>query len=169
MNTTLLAQVEPGVMRRALGHFPTGVVVVTADTPEGKVGMTLQSFMSLSLEPALILLSVARTSKSWPAIREAGRFVVNILAEGQGTLARQFAASGTDKFADVAVTDTPDASGPVLDGAVAWIDCELTDEFDGGDHIIVVAQVRTLSPDEVACAAPLVFHRSKFPTLTLQG
>lgn len=160
--------IEPSLMRRVLGHFPTGVVVVTANPADGPIGMTLQSFMSLSLEPPLVLLSIGRGSKTWPAMRDVGRFVINVLAEDQSTLARQFAASGTDKFAGVSWSPLPATGSPVLDGAVAWIDCEQAGEFDGGDHVIVVARVLAVSPETETATGPLVFHRSAFPTLEHQ-
>lgn len=154
-------------MRQALGHFPTGVVVITSLHNDVPVGMTLQSFVSLSLDPPLILLSVARSSTTWPLIERSGRFVVNVLAQEQDLVARQFARSGTDKFAGVEALHVDGLGGSVIAGGVAWIDCSVQDEFDGGDHIIVVARVLALecpSRDGEALP-PLVFHKSGFQTL----
>lgn len=163
MSNTLI---EGSTFREVMGHFPTGVVVVTSMNGGEPLGMTLQSFVSLSLEPPLVLLSVARTSRTWPRIAEAGHFVVNILAEGQGELARTFARSGADKFAGVRLAECPRASAPVLAEAVAWIGCEIRAEYDGGDHLIVVAQVNELEVHPSAptgeAARALVFHRSGF-------
>lgn len=155
-------------MRSVFGHFPTGVVIVTATVDSDPVGMTLQSFLSLSLDPPLALLSVATTSTSWPRIANAGHFVVNVLAEHQSGLARQFAMSGIDKFDGVSYTTDPLSGAPRLDGAAAWINCRTESEYDGGDHTIVVAHVvaAQVSPLEQHATAPLVFHRSGYPRLT---
>jgi 3-hydroxy-9,10-secoandrosta-1,3,5(10)-triene-9,17-dione monooxygenase reductase component len=154
--------VDPGVMRDVLGHFASGVTVVTADTPEGPIGFTCQSFSSLSLDPPLVALAPARTSRTWARLREIGRFCVNVLAEGQDAVSQNFARSGTDKFAGVPWT--PSAHGsPVLDDVVAWIDGELWAEYDGGDHTIVVARVLDLGA--VADRRPLLFHRGAYGLL----
>jgi flavin reductase (DIM6/NTAB) family NADH-FMN oxidoreductase RutF len=151
--------VDPQVMREVLGHFASGVTVVTAVDADGPVGFTCQSFSSLSLDPPLVAFAPARTSTTWPRLRQAGRFCVNVLAEEQSELSRQFARSGTDKFAGVGWAPGPYGS-PVLEGVVAWIDGELWAEYDGGDHTIVVARVLDLGAD--ASRAPLVFHRGAY-------
>jgi 3-hydroxy-9,10-secoandrosta-1,3,5(10)-triene-9,17-dione monooxygenase reductase component len=135
--------VDPQVMREVLGHFASGVTVVTAVTDDGPTGFTCQSFSSLSLEPPLIAFAPARTSLTWPRLRAIGTFCVNVLAEGQDDVSQNFARSGADKFAGVRWS--PSAHGsPVLDDVVAWIDGELWAEYDGGDHSIVVARVLDL-------------------------
>jgi 3-hydroxy-9,10-secoandrosta-1,3,5(10)-triene-9,17-dione monooxygenase reductase component len=133
--------------------------VVTATAAEGPVGFTCQSFSSLSLEPPLVAFAPARTSTTWPLLRDAGRFCVNVLAEEQSELSRQFARSGTDKFAGVSWSPSPYGC-PVLDGVVAWIDSELWAEYDGGDHTIAVARVLDLGAD--ASRTPLLFHRGSY-------
>jgi 3-hydroxy-9,10-secoandrosta-1,3,5(10)-triene-9,17-dione monooxygenase reductase component len=151
--------VDPHVMRDVLGHFASGVTVVTATTPDGPIGFTCQSFSSLSLDPPLVAFAPARTSSTWPRLREAGRFCVNVLSEEQSDLSQAFARSGTDKFAGVSWAPSPHGS-PVLDGVVAWIDGELWAEYDGGDHTIVVARVLDLGADPAR--RPLVFHRGNY-------
>ena len=154
--------VGPQVMRDVLGHFASGVTVVTAETPEGPIGFTCQSFSSLSLDPPLVALAPARTSRTWTRLREIGRFCINVLAEGQDAVSQNFARSGTDKFAGVRWS--PSTHGcPVLHGVVAWIDGELWAEYDGGDHTIVVARVLDLGavPDR----RPLLFHRGAYGLL----
>jgi 3-hydroxy-9,10-secoandrosta-1,3,5(10)-triene-9,17-dione monooxygenase reductase component len=151
--------VDPRVMRDVLGHFASGVTVVTAVGPDGPIGFTCQSFSSLSLDPPLVALAPARTSSTWPRLRAAGRFCVNVLAEEQSGLSQAFARSGTDKFAGVSWAPSPHGS-PMLDGVVAWIDSELWAEYDGGDHTIVVARVLDLGAD--ADRSPLVFHRGNY-------
>jgi 3-hydroxy-9,10-secoandrosta-1,3,5(10)-triene-9,17-dione monooxygenase reductase component len=123
------------------------------------VGFTCQSFSSLSLEPPLVAFAPARSSRTWPQLREAGRFCVNVLSDEQSDLSRQFSRSGTDKYAGVSWSPSPLGS-PRLDGAVAWIDSELWAEYDGGDHVIVVARVLDLGAD--AARTPLLFHRGAY-------
>lgn len=146
-------------MREVMGHFASGVVVVTAMTAEGPAGFTCQSFSSLSLDPPLVSFSPARTSSTWPRIRDADSFCVNVLAEGHAELSGQFARSGTDKYAGVDWVGAP-SGAPVLDGVAAWIDCTLEHEYPGGDHTIVVGRVRDLGADE-GCS-PLLFHRGGY-------
>jgi len=153
------AVVDPRVMRDVLGHFVSGVTVVTAMGTGGPVGFTCQSFSSLSLDPPLVAFAPARSSSTWPRLREAGRFCVNVLAEEQSGLSRQFARSGTDKYAGVHWAPSPHGS-PMLEGVVAWIDSELWAEYDGGDHTIVVARVLDLGAD--ASRTPLLFHRGAY-------
>jgi 3-hydroxy-9,10-secoandrosta-1,3,5(10)-triene-9,17-dione monooxygenase reductase component len=153
------AVVDPRLMRDVLGHFVSGVTVVTAMGADGPVGFTCQSFSSLSLDPPLVAFAPARTSTTWPQLREARRFCVNVLAEEQSHLSRQFALSGTDKYAGINWSPSPYGS-PVLEGVVAWIDSELWAEYDGGDHMIVVARVLDLGAD--ASRVPLLFHRGAY-------
>jgi 3-hydroxy-9,10-secoandrosta-1,3,5(10)-triene-9,17-dione monooxygenase reductase component len=158
--------VDPHVLRDVLGHFASGVTVVTAVTAEGPIGFTCQSFSSLSLDPPLVAFAPARTSRTWPRLREIGRFCVNVLAEGQDAVSQNFARSSPDKFADV--TWRPSAHGaPVLSGIVAWIDGELWAEYDGGDHTIAVARVLDLGshPDR----RPLLFHRGAYGLLRTEA
>jgi len=158
--------VDPQAMREVLGHFASGVTVVTALTADGPAGFTCQSFSSLSLDPPLVAFAPARTSRTWPALRTIGRFCVNVLAEGQDAVSGNFARSGVDKFDGVPWS--PSAHGsPVLDGVVAWIDAELWAEYDGGDHSIVVARVLDLGaePDR----RPLLFHRGVYGLLHRGG
>jgi flavin reductase (DIM6/NTAB) family NADH-FMN oxidoreductase RutF len=93
--------VDPRLMREVLGHFASGVTVVTAMTTDGPIGFTCQSFSSLSLDPPLVAFAPARTSGTWSRLRAAGQFCVNVLAEEQSGLSQAFARSGTDKFAGV--------------------------------------------------------------------
>jgi flavin reductase (DIM6/NTAB) family NADH-FMN oxidoreductase RutF len=146
-------------MREVLGHFASGIVVVTAAGPDGPLGFTCQSFASLSLDPALISFSPSRTSSTWPRIRAAGAFCVNVLASDQQQHSAGFARSGADKFAGVNWWPGPDGA-PVLDGACAWISCTLWREYDGGDHTIVAGRVRDLGADE--SRSPLLFHRGRY-------
>jgi len=129
--------------RRVIGGFASGITVVTAVDDGDPVGMTCQSFFSLSLDPPLIAFSPSLTSTSYPRIRAAGAFCVNILEAGQEALCNQFARSGEDKWRGVSWE--PGATGaPRLDGVLASIDCELENEFVTGDHYLTVGRVRAL-------------------------
>jgi len=151
--------IDPRAMRDVLGHFATGVTVVTAAGPDGPLGFTCQSFSSLSLDPPLVTFAPARSSTTWPRVRAVGSFCVNVLSAEQEGLSRQFGRSGADKYAGVGWVPGPQGS-PVLDGVVAWIDCTLAAEHDGGDHTMVVGRVLGLGADPTR--SPLVFHRGGY-------
>ncbi|GEL19621.1 flavin reductase family protein [Pseudonocardia asaccharolytica] len=146
-------------MRDVLGHFVSGVVVITAHGGARPVGFTCQSFASLSLDPPLVSFCPARTSTTWPKIREIGRFCVNVLAEDHQHHSLRFARSGVDKFAGVEWQPAP-SGAPILEGVSAWIDCSLWQEYDGGDHTIAVGHVHDLgaAPDRL----PLLFYRGRY-------
>ena len=154
--------VDPRLLRDVLGHFASGVTVVTAVTADGPIGFTCQSFSSLSLHPPLVVIAPARTSRTWPRLRDLGRFCVNVLAEDQVELSARFARSAVDKFAGVSWRPSPSGQ-PVLDDVVAWIDCELWAEYDGGDHTLVAARVLDLGADPGR--RPLLFHRGAYGLL----
>ncbi|MBN9622020.1 MAG: flavin reductase family protein [Actinobacteria bacterium] len=144
--------------RRVLGHFPTGVTVITAHGEAGPVGMAANSFTSVSLDPPLVLICPAKSSTTWPHIRDAGRFCANILADHHAEVCRQFSRTDVDRFAGVSWHERP--GGPALDEAVAWVECEIDSEYDAGDHEIVVARVGPIQSAEAA--QPLVFFRGGF-------
>lgn len=152
--------VAAGEFRRVLGHFASGVTVVTAVDEDGPAGFACQSFASLSLEPPLVVFMVGRASTTWPRIARAGRFCVNVLGEEQDGLCRGFAVSGADKFARVTHRPAPATGSPLLDGVVAWIDCTVQAVHTGGDHLIVVGHVEALGAEEDR--VPLLFHRGRF-------
>jgi 3-hydroxy-9,10-secoandrosta-1,3,5(10)-triene-9,17-dione monooxygenase reductase component len=146
--------------RNVLGHFATGVAVVTAIDGDTLAGMTVQSFCSLSLDPPLIVVCPGLSSTSWPRIERAGRLCVNLLAEGQERLARQFSKPGIDKYEGVGWTPAPHTGSPVIEGALAWIDCTAERAYSGGDHLIVVCRVHALSAR--TDRRPLIFFQSGF-------
>ena len=154
--------VDPATFRAVLGRFCSGITVITALGPGGPLGLTCQSFSSLSLDPPLVLFSPSRGSTTWPRIREVGQLCVNVLAEEHSWLAAAMAKSGTDKFAGVCWS-TSAHGAPRLDGAVAWLDCAVEAEHDGGDHTIVVASVHGLSPGPAA--RPLLYYRGQYAAL----
>ncbi len=152
-------------MRRVLGSFASGVVVVTGDDDGVPVGITCQSFASVSLDPPLVLFCPARTSSSWPRIEASGRFVVNVLASDQRALSDRFSTRRTDKFADLEWEETP--WGPSLPGSLATVRCAVEAVHPGGDHHIVVGRVEQLvshRDDE-----PLVFFRGAFGLTSSAG
>ena len=151
--------VEPAKFRQVLGHFPTGVTVITAAPDHTPVGLAVGSFFSVSLDPPLVGFCAGKSSSSWPRIHESGVFCVNILAEDQEDVCRSFASKDIDKFASVGWK--PAATGaPRLNDVLAWIDCELDAVHDAGDHHLVVGRVLEL---EVAReGGPLLFFRGGY-------
>lgn len=147
--------------RSILGRFATGVVAITAVDPEtGRpTGLAANSFTSVSLDPALVAFCVAHTSTTWPKLRGADRHCVNILSEPQREVCLQLATKGGDKFADLTWTSSPGGS-PVIDGALAWLECSVEAEYTAGDHVIVVARVHHL--DKHHDGEPLVFYRGSY-------
>jgi 3-hydroxy-9,10-secoandrosta-1,3,5(10)-triene-9,17-dione monooxygenase reductase component len=147
--------------RAILGRFATGVVAITAIDPESGVptGLAANSFTSVSLDPPLVGFCVAHTSSTWPKLRSADRQCVNILSEPQTEVCLQLAAKGGDKFAGLEWTTSPSGS-PVLDGALAWIECSVEAEYMAGDHVIVVARVHHL--DKHHDGEPLVFYKGGY-------
>jgi 3-hydroxy-9,10-secoandrosta-1,3,5(10)-triene-9,17-dione monooxygenase reductase component len=145
--------------RRVFACLPTGVTVITAYSAGTPVGMAANSVTSVSLDPLLVLFCPARSSETWPVIRDVGAFCINIMAGHHEDTTRRFAAKGVDRFAEVRWTDRD--SGPALDDAAAWIECRLTDEHDAGDHTIVVARVVAIEAGEESADA-LIFHRGAY-------
>ncbi|MBB2893846.1 flavin reductase [Flexivirga oryzae] len=133
---------DEGIYRQTLGHYPTGVAVVTAMKPDGTpTGMTVGSFTSVSLDPPLIAFLPSKTSSSWAALRECGdTFGVNILAADQEVVCRRIASSGNDKFNAVAWHESP-LGLPILDGCVAYLECRVSEVRDAGDHDLVLGEV----------------------------
>ena len=162
MDGTVILDALPdrSTLRHILGHYPTGVCVITAVEPGGRaVAMVVGSFTSVSLDPPLVAFFPDRASSSWPAIRRAGRFCVNVLSSNQRELCRRFSARSGDKFADLAFRLSKGGS-PVLDGIVAWIDCTLDAVHDAGDHFIVLGQICEF--DIVRAEQPLLFFRGRY-------
>lgn len=156
------AQVSSDAMRTVLGHFLSGVTVVTSVGDDGPLGFTCQSFSSLSLEPPLIAIFPARTSNTWAQIRDTGRFCVNVLSQHQVELSTRFARHVPDRFDGVEWSLSPLGS-PLLGGVVAWMDCTLWREYDGGDHTIVAGHVEHLGA--MSENGPLAFHRGNYEQL----
>lgn len=155
------------VYRDVLGRFCTGVVVVTAlDENEHPVGLTVGSFSSVSMEPALVAFFVDHNSTTFPKVREYGHFCANILSADQHDLGRAFARRGADKFAGVEWTSAATGS-PRLAGAHAWIDCVVDDVRAVGDHDLVVGRIAELGASDER--DPLLFYSSTFHQLRPVG
>jgi flavin reductase (DIM6/NTAB) family NADH-FMN oxidoreductase RutF/DNA-binding IclR family transcriptional regulator len=154
--------------RQVLGHFPTGVAVVTGVDADGNpAGMAVGSFSSVSLDPPLVAFMPDKSSSSWPKFRDSGAFCVNILGAEQESVCRTFAMKGGDKFAELAWRPANSGS-PIVDGALAWIDCDIDVVHEAGDHYIVIGLVREL--DIGTPALPLVFFQGgygRFSSLSL--
>ncbi|MFD9664109.1 flavin reductase family protein [Rhodococcus sp. NPDC059968] len=151
--------VDTRELRDVLGHFCSGVTVVTAMVGEEPAGFTCQSFSALSLDPPQVLLCPSRRSTSWPAIRTTETFCINVLSSGQHNLSDRFAKSGGPKFEGVQWR--PAGRGaPILGGVAAWFEVTLAAEHDGGDHLIAVADLLDFASDSTT--QPLVFHRSRY-------
>jgi 3-hydroxy-9,10-secoandrosta-1,3,5(10)-triene-9,17-dione monooxygenase reductase component len=148
--------------RQVLGHFPTGVCVVTAIVDHQPVGVAIGSFFSISLDPPLVGFCAGKGSSTWPKLKEAGKFCVNILSADQESVSRVFASKDADKFEGMAWDHSPLGS-PRLGDTLAWIDCELEAVHDAGDHEIAVGAVHDLGvADE---GHPLVFFRGGYSNL----
>jgi 3-hydroxy-9,10-secoandrosta-1,3,5(10)-triene-9,17-dione monooxygenase reductase component len=156
------AGVSSSRFREVLGHFASGLTVVTGVDDDGPVGFTCQAFMSLSLEPPLIAIAPSKASTSWPRIAPLGTFCANVMSEDQEELCRDFAISGADqhdKFSGVGWSPGP-GGPPILDGALAWVECRITQSHDAGDHVLVVAEVVDLGVDH--SGRPVIFYRGGF-------
>jgi flavin reductase (DIM6/NTAB) family NADH-FMN oxidoreductase RutF len=151
---------DQATFRRVLGHYPTGVCVVTAMPDDGQpVGMAVGSFASVSLHPPLVAFFADRMSTSWPRIAAAGHFCVNVLAAHQQPLCRTFASKAADKFAGVPYRLSA-MGGPILDDVVAWVDCALHAVHAAGDHDIVLGAVHALEVERPH--APLLFFQGGY-------
>lgn len=159
--------IDSRVFRNVLGHFPTGVVVVTAIAREGApVGMAVGSFTSVSLDPPLVAFLPDRASSSFPRIREADSFCVNVLASDQEPVCRAFAMKKTDKFDGIAWEHAP-SGAPRIAGAVAWIDCVPHQIHEAGDHYIVLGRVTGLGVPKPTI--PLLFFQGGYGAFAPQA
>ncbi|WP_375404433.1 flavin reductase family protein [uncultured Sphingomonas sp.] len=150
---------DAAAFRRVLGHYPTGVCVVTAMTDDGPTGMVVGSFTSASLEPPLVAFLPDRRSTTWSRIEGVGRFCVNILASEQHAVCDALAKRGGDKFRGISHRLSANGS-PILDSVVAWIDCEVQAVHDAGDHLFVLGRVIDLEVEQPQ--SPLIFFQGGY-------
>ena len=177
--------IAPDEYRRVLGHFATGVTVITTADGDGPAGFTCQSFAALSLDPPLVLFCPGTSSATGRRVIEAGRFCANVLADSQRDLARGFAGKAADKFAGVDWSLSP-AGLPRLDGAHAWVDASVEAVHDAGDHHLVIGRVTALatgssehsgssgplaagSSGNSGSGQPLLFYRGRFTVPEPEG
>ena len=148
--------------RAVMGHFATGVAVITARDDRGAVGMTTNALTSLSLEPLLLLVCFDHTARTLPVVRATRRFGVNVLRAGQEDVAGRFASKlpPDEKFGGVPHSVEHDV--PVLDGVLAWLACDLRELHPGGDHTIGIGEVAAMGHHE---GPPLVWHRGAYTSL----
>lgn len=169
MSAQQLDAVAARHFRNVLGQLPTGVVAITAcSAVDGSpVGMTLGSFTSVSLDPPLVAFLPDRSSSTFPHIREAGKFCANILSNNQKEVSRTFATRGVDRFAAIDWRPAPHTGSPIIEGSLAWIDCEIVQIHEAGDHDIVIGRVLELQTQTTGF--PLVYFQGGYGTFTLRS
>jgi 3-hydroxy-9,10-secoandrosta-1,3,5(10)-triene-9,17-dione monooxygenase reductase component len=151
---------EPGRFRQVLGHFCTGLTVITTLDAGEPAGFACQSFAALSLDPPLVLFCPSRSSTTWPRIARSGHFCANVLAAGQQELARIFGTSGAAaRFGGVSWSRSS-SGAPVLDGVLTWAGCTVEAVHEAGDHFVVIGRVAELG----GCRGgqPLLFYRGRY-------
>ena len=160
--------IEPLSFREALGHYASGITVITSLIDGNPIGFTCQSFYSVSMNPPLVSFSVMSSSASYPGIRSAGRFAVNILSGEQVGVSNRFARKGTDKWQGVDWQVSP-LGNPVIAGSLHWLDCEIHAEHVAGDHVIVVGEVKALNVQDAVAMQPLLYFKGQYCNLAAPG
>lgn len=155
---------DPAALRRAFGAFPTGVVALAAEVDGRALGLAASSFTSVSLDPPLVSVSLARGSKTWPDLRRATGYGVTVLADHHGAVCRQLSGPVEHRFDGVATTVAADGAVTLDEGLVRF-HCDLYREVEAGDHVIVLLRVLSVDHGEHDGDQPLVFHRSAFGRL----
>ncbi|GAA1964217.1 flavin reductase family protein [Microbacterium deminutum] len=155
--------IDPGLFREALGHYPTGVAVVTAVVGGAPAGMVVGTFSSVSLDPPLVAFFPMKGSGSFAVIRNAASFCINVLASDQEALCRTLATGGATKFDGVSWRPAPLGS-PILDDAVTWVECTFEETREAGDHYIVLGRVREFAVER--STLPLLFFQGGYGRFT---
>lgn len=156
------AMAQARTFRDVLGRFASGVTVVTTLSDGEPIGMTCQSFTSVSLQPPLVLFCPARTSLAWPRIHQAGRFCVNFLADHQADVSTTMATRGIDKFAGVGWEPSPATGSPLLHGVLGHVDCSIHAVHEAGDHYVVIGRVLDLAVAAPGDSHALTFFRGRY-------
>lgn len=151
---------DAALSRHVLGHYPTGVAVITAMDGDEPIGMSMNSFTSVSLHPPLVLFCPANDSSTWPRLRAAGQLAINVLSAGQESVSRLFATRGVDRFAGFAWTAAENGA-PLLLDALGWLECRVQAEHEAGDHTVVIAEIERMGVHG-DIAEPLVFFRGAY-------
>ncbi|MEJ7633549.1 flavin reductase family protein [Aeromicrobium sp.] len=157
------AQAAARTYRDVLGQYASGVTVVTTTLGGVPVGMTCQSFTSVSLDPPLVAFLPMKTSRAFAAIRQSRRFCVNFLAADQTDVSNSFASQAVDKFDGVAWHSTSNGM-PRLEDTVGWVDCTVQDVHEAGDHYLVIGKVEDLGQGQGHTDKPLLFHQGRYRT-----
>lgn len=160
--------IDSSRFREALGHYASGITVITSLIDGEPIGFTCQSFHSVSMSPPLVSFSVMSGSASYPLIRRAGRFAVNILSDEQVAISNQFAQRGADKWRGIERRESP-LGNPLIAGSLHWLDCEIYAEHAAGDHLIVIGEVKALDLQEVAAAQPLLYFKGQYRNIASHG
>jgi flavin reductase (DIM6/NTAB) family NADH-FMN oxidoreductase RutF len=164
----LSTAIEPSRFREALGHYASGITVITSQIDGELLGFTCSSFYSVSISPPLVSFSVMSNSASYPRIRQAGRFAVNILSDEQVEISRQFARRGADKWQGVERLESP-LGNPVIASSLHWLDCHIHAEHTAGDHLIVIGEVKALNLQKDATARPLLYYQGQYHNIAACG
>ncbi len=159
--------IDPLTLRQSLGNFLTGVTIVTTRTPDGApVGLTVNSFNSVSLDPPLVLFSLARDAECFAHFQAGDRFAINVLGAHQAELSTRFATRNIDKWAGIPVREG-EIGLPLIEDAIATFECRVHARHEGGDHVIYVGEVLALDAREEA--EPLGFYQGRYASLRLPG
>ncbi len=150
--------------RDVLGTFASGITVITTMSGGEPVGMTCQSFSSVSLDPPLVLFVPAKSSRAWPLIQRAGRFCVNILSAEQEQISARMASKGVDKFAGIGWRPAEVTGAPVIDGSLGHLDCTINTVHESGDHYVVIGRVEHLETTDSDDVSPLLYFRGRYRT-----
>jgi len=152
--------IEKSELRRVMGHFATGVTVITTFSNEGKLhGLTANAFTSVSLEPPLLLICVDKKAESYPSFEQSKVFTINILADDQEDISRKFAITGTpDKFEGISYRLGANKA-PILNGSLGYIECKIAAVYEGGDHTIYLGEIQQA---ETRDGKPLLFYRGGY-------
>lgn len=148
--------------RDVLGSFASGVTVVTTISGGTPVGMTCQSFSSVSLDPPMVLFVPAKTSRAWPLMQRSGKFCVNFLGAEQADVSNTMASRGIDKFAEVGWSPSESTGSPLIDGALGYVDCAIHAVHEAGDHYVVIGRVLDLAQRDAK--EPLLFFQGHYRT-----
>lgn len=161
MTIATISEIDARAFRDAMGKFCSGITVISGHDGYEPIGFTCQSFYSVSVDPMLVSFSVMKTSTTYPRIKDTGRFAVNVLACEQSEVSGQFARKGADKWAGIEWT--PSSNGnPIIADTLMWVDCDIRDEYDAGDHWIIVGAVREVSPADWHHGDPLLFFKGQY-------
>ena len=154
--------IDPIELRRVMGHFATGVTVITTKDTQGvPYGLTANAFMSLSLAPPLALISIDKTAQCYGSFDASKVFTVNFLSDEQEDISRRFATKGVDKFAGLEWHEGSNGAA-ILDGVIGHVECQVRQSYDGGDHTLIVGEIVRV---EASGGRPLLFFQGKYQRL----